>query len=130
MAHGMIPKCSAYVAFGYFKLLQSLIKDWQDRRMTVRPSMRHDTITKCNACVAVGDFKLLQAVIKDWPDCPRAVKRALLPELSVEHAEQVLEPDNRLRSWKGHPTDDCCLFYCCSQAQLDFDNPAGKTHLY
>ena len=74
----------------------------------------------------MGDFKLLEAVIKDWPDCSKAEKRALLPEASVEHAQKVLEPDNKLRSWKGHPGNDDSLLYACTQAQINLDNPAGE----
>ena len=74
---------------------------------------------------AVDDFKELEESLRGWSSCSRAIRRALLPDAAVEHSQKVLPPDSRVRSWQPDQQPDCGLLYCCSQAQVEFGNPAG-----
>ena len=76
-------------------------------------------------CFAVDDFKQLEESLRGWASCSRAIRRALLPEAAVEHSQKVLPPDSRVRSWQPDQQPDCGLLYRCSQAQVEFGNPAG-----
>ena len=79
---------------------------------------------------AVEHFKQLEEALRDWSNCPKQIRRALLPEAAVEHSQKVLEADDRMRSWKPSQQSAEGLLYYCSQAQIDFNNPAGKTLLF
>ena len=74
---------------------------------------------------AVDDFKKLEESLRGWASCSRAIRRALLPEAAVEHSQRVLPPDSRVRCWQPDQNPVYGLLYCCSQAQVEFDNPAG-----
>ena len=77
----------------------------------------------------MGDFKELEEKLRGWVTCPKQVRRALLPELAVEHSRKVVEADDRLRSWKPDPSSDWGLLYHCSEAAVDFGRPAGTAQL-
>ncbi len=74
---------------------------------------------------AVAHFKELEESLKGWAACPKQIRRALLPEVAVDHSQKSLEADNRLRRWQADPQSEWGLLYDCSQAQMDFNNPAG-----
>ena len=77
-------------------------------------------------CCAVAQFKQLEESLRGWSSCSKAIRRALLPETAVEHSQKVLEADSRLRSWQPSQQSHWGLLYRCSQAQVEFSNPAGR----
>lgn len=94
-----------------------------DSARKLQPSPVHS----CKHCErsAVDDFKELEESLRGWASCSRAIRRALLPEAAVEHSQKVLPPDTRVRSWQPDQQPNCGLLYRCSQAQVEFGNPAG-----
>lgn len=59
--------------------------------------------------------------------CPKLLTRALLPEAAMEHALRAVQTDNRVRRWKPHPDSQWELLYRCSQGQVDWHSPDGKS---
>lgn len=84
--------------------------------------------TKFSKFSAVEEFKKLEESLRGWASCSRAIRRALLPEAAVEHSRKVLEADSRVRSWQPDQHSGWGLLYRCSQAQVEFANPAGGAY--